>query len=725
MSTSRELLAKPWVQHLLVVAVAAALLLPNLGMGLYDPWETHYAETARRITLDGDWITLRWHAHSRLADDINNRCRADPQECYFFSKPVLIFWLMAFSFKLFGVSDAAARLPMVLIGLAGIFGVYWYVRRMLGLLPGLLAAAVLATTPYYYMLSRQIMTDIAFVVPLTVGLLALGYWITYPDEARPRHLYLFYVMAGLATLAKGLLGFLLPGAIMLVFLLLQPGKFLARLRRLRIERGAAVFLAVAGPWYAAVWAINGRAWFQEFIVKHHFRRVGSGVHGERGSFDYFIEQLGYGLWPWVALVPLGLGLIWAANRSESFRRARGFLALLLVWAAFAFTLFTVSTTKFHHYVFPAVPPIAILMGIGLARLWQERATVLEKIALLAGAGLLVVVTPILLDEPYRFINLFIYKYDRDYPEIPGTTEWMGAAVGVFAAGLLLLLLPRLNKLAAVVLCAGALIGAAWNVHGFMTGHDPTLSQRDAFEAYERLRRPGDRLYEWSNRWRGEVWYSRDDSHEIEQRSLSAMRRALSRPGRAFIVTVSPDALDRRVRRLFGRGVEVVNEHPVRYGMTLWEGPPEGTAEQALVDRVPRRATEFDARLGDSVELVAYELRPERLRPGGTVTLVLYWRATRRIRHEWTIFVHGDHPSGDRRQRLLSDHPPADGFWPTTRWRPGRIIRDVTQIEASDDQLAGTYRFYTGLFSDEGRMPVTEGPSDDESRVELGTIEVVR
>ena len=101
-----------------------------------------------------------------LADQVNRQCRADPEQCYFFSKPVFIFWLMAASFRVFGVSDFAARLPMVLVGIAGLFAFYWYLRRMLGLRAGLIAAAVAATTPYYYLLSRQIIGILALSVPI-------------------------------------------------------------------------------------------------------------------------------------------------------------------------------------------------------------------------------------------------------------------------------------------------------------------------------------------------------------------------------------------------------------------------------------------------------------------------------------------------------------------------------------------------------------------------------
>lgn len=702
-----------------------ALLLPNVGMGLYDPWETHYAETARQMGVFDDWITLHWHADSRLGRQANPRCPTEPELCFFFSKPPLIFWLIGTSFRIFGVSDATARLPMVLVGIAGIFGVFWYLRRMLGLKAGLMSAAVLATTPYYYLLSRQIMTDIAFVVPMSVGLIGLAYYLTYPGEAKQRHLYLFYALAGLSALAKGLLGFLLPGAIVLAFLILRPADFVKQLKRLQIARGVLIFFSVAGPWYGAVYAINGNTWLMEFIVKHHFRRVGAGVHGERGTFEYFIEQLGYGLWPWVALVPLALGAAWVSSRRR-FQGADGFRTFLVVWAAVGFGLFTISTTKFHHYVFPAVPAISILVAMTLVRFLDAgRVRPLEKALLFIGLAVLAAVTPIILTEPFRFINLFIYRYNRVYPEVPHTEQILGVAVALFALGVVLLLMRRGLALAVapILLCSGGIVAAGWTAQGYMSGQVNTLSQRDAFDAYERLRRPDDRIYEWALRWRGEIWYSRDETHEIPREATAQLRRELSKPGRAFIATGAVGSLNSQLQRLFGRPAKIVNEHHDRYAMTLWEGPPEGHADQFVLKQVPSRATKVNARIGDDVELLAYEIRPKRVAQERAIRLTLYFKTSQRLREDWTIFVHGDLPSKDRRQRMISDHPPADGLLPTTRWLPDQIIKDESEILPRGDQQPGSYTFYVGLFRGSGRMPIKSGPNDGEDRVKLGTVEV--
>jgi hypothetical protein len=159
-------------------------------------------------------------------------------------------------------------------------------------------------------------------------------------------------------------------------------------------------------------------------------------------------------------------------------------------------------------------------------------------------------------------------------------------------------------------------------------------------------------------------------------------------------------------------------------MTLWRGPPGGSAREHLLAEVPSAAIEVGARLGEEIELAACRLRPERVRPGQPLEVTLYFRVLEPLPREWTVFVHGDQPASGREMRLLSDHPPADGLVPTTAWRPGQIIRDVSEIDVPRDQAPGEYRFFAGLFrDDDGRMPVTAGPDDGDDRVPLGSVTV--
>ena len=158
------------------------LYLPFMGSyGLYDPWETHYAEVARQMMERGDYISLWWPGAPIDSD-------------HFWSKPVLSFWLMSLSMRVFGLAHAgpgtlalstraewAVRMPFVLLGVLGIYAVYLCVSRFVSRRAGVIAAVVIATSPLYAWSSRQAMTDMAFVGPMTMAL-ALGALALFDDD---------------------------------------------------------------------------------------------------------------------------------------------------------------------------------------------------------------------------------------------------------------------------------------------------------------------------------------------------------------------------------------------------------------------------------------------------------------------------------------------------------------------------------------------------------------
>ena len=95
-----------------------------------------------------------------------------------------------------------------------------------------------------------------------------------------------------------------------------------------------------------------------------------GRHGDTGSFEYFLRELGYGAWPWVALAPAALA--WAASVRDD---RRPVLWLGVVWFVMAYSIVSASMTKFHHYILPAIPGLGIVLGCFLDRLWSDRRRV--------------------------------------------------------------------------------------------------------------------------------------------------------------------------------------------------------------------------------------------------------------------------------------------------------------------------------------------------------------
>lgn len=210
-------------------------------------------------------------------------------------------------------------------------------------------------------------------------------------ETRSQALYMmaFYVFCALAFMGKTIPGVAIPGMIALFFLIATKRWKLLYSGALKVAPGILVVLMVAMPWFVAMYMRHASGFTDRLLVHDNINRVAAGVHGDTGSIQYFVEQLGFGLFPWVGLVPAGL-LAWVWMRSDNvavqkkllgaysgglphledevrLKRQAEVLMLLGLWFFAAFALFSAMITKFHHYIFPAVPPAAILSGILLHR----------------------------------------------------------------------------------------------------------------------------------------------------------------------------------------------------------------------------------------------------------------------------------------------------------------------------------------------------------------------
>jgi 4-amino-4-deoxy-L-arabinose transferase-like glycosyltransferase len=493
-----------WVRFA-VFMLAAMVFLPNAGgFGLWDCWETHYGEVARYMHETGDLLSPWWG----YKDQIGTEARTGE---WFFSKPILIMYGDIIFMKLVGFGDWAIRLPWAFLGIFGVFFTYVGISRVLGRKAGLLAAGLLLTSPLYFFLSRQAITDLPFVGTLTIGLLffimayfgpryepsnrALLMWVAAavglfllvavpqftvialdlePEGAYDRfspvmrawiifqktgiyHAILYgiatlvllsliavpmwreyragtlftpegkdrwmrraalwtaYVFLGLATLGKGLLGFMLPGAILCLYLLMT-GEWRA-LRRLEIGRGLLFLCLVMLPWYLGMFAKHGNAFYTRFLVHDHFNRLGAGVHQiDSGTFEHFIKWLSIGTFPWVALAPLVILGLARLRLKDASPRSRLKL-FLYVWAFFAYLLFTMSATKFHHYIFPALPPFVMLIAIHVQEFLRDRTWTARLVAI-AGAGIMIAVGTWIHSDEQSFRNMFTYKYDRPLPTHP-------------------------------------------------------------------------------------------------------------------------------------------------------------------------------------------------------------------------------------------------------------------------------------------------------------------
>ena len=250
------------------------------------------------------------------------------------------------------------------------------------------------------------------------------------DWRRKCYLWIFYGFCALSLMGKGLLGFMLPGAVIFVYLLLtnEWGVLLQRVPasldpngrgglrgRAELLRGIGLFICIGFPWYVALLSgPDGNAFWTRFFIHDHFNRLGSGVHSiDDGSFEHFLKWLGFGMWPWSGLILVGLAGLATLKLRDHDGRSRLRLFLYL-WAFLAYMLFSASSTKFHHYIFPALPPLAVLIGLGLADTFTDRSLT-RRALVIAGIGISSLLAWDLFHNPQHLRNQFTYKYDREWP----------------------------------------------------------------------------------------------------------------------------------------------------------------------------------------------------------------------------------------------------------------------------------------------------------------------
>ncbi|MEO7097534.1 MAG: hypothetical protein ABI175_30010, partial [Polyangiales bacterium] len=227
--------------------------------------------------------------------------------------------------------------------------------------------------PHFYPALQGILWMAALAVLLTIN----------RNERRISRLCFIvaWVFAGISTMGKGVAGIFLPIAVAGCYIV--TARKWRDVLRLELISGALVILTVAAPWFIAMYGRMGDEFIQQLFVHHMWKRALDHVHdtntGDDVSLRYYVWQLGYAMFPWTGLVPAGL-VWWARNRwgqakkllTLQEQKQRDVNIFLVMWFVFAWALFTYMKTKFHHYVFPAVPAAAMLTGIFLDDAFGEK-----------------------------------------------------------------------------------------------------------------------------------------------------------------------------------------------------------------------------------------------------------------------------------------------------------------------------------------------------------------
>jgi 4-amino-4-deoxy-L-arabinose transferase-like glycosyltransferase len=337
-------LLQDWLPWLLILAVAFVLLYQWGSAALFEPDEGRNAEKAREILLLNDWVT--------------------PHENFYpiLDKPIFFYWLIALSYKLFGLSEWTARLPSLLSALGCVLLIYLFSRSHWGRWVALWSALVLVTSVEFFLLARIVIFDMLLTLFQTVALLAF-YEAAHTENRRRRVAFCLtlYLALGAGTLVKGLVAVVIPGIVFFLFILLR-GRW-DILRRIYLIPGAGVFLAVVLPWYLQADAQNP-GYLNYYLWAEHFGRYTSATFDRSEPWYYFIVVGLVGFFPWTLILPWIIKHFWRRGWDDK-------TLYLMLWVSVPLLFFSASHSKLPHYILPIFPALSIMAGAILVGLDEQ------------------------------------------------------------------------------------------------------------------------------------------------------------------------------------------------------------------------------------------------------------------------------------------------------------------------------------------------------------------
>ena len=353
--------------YLLLFALIIAFYCYGLGkLPLLGPDEPRYAQVAREMLLSGDFITPTLGHHT------------------WFEKPALLYWMIAAAFKVFGVTEWAARFGPALCGLLTIAALWCVGRELDREEPRGFAfwtVVVTASCLGLIVFSRAVSFDVVITMTTTWS---LALFLLHELRNKRSLLVGFYIFVGLSLLAKGLVGIVVPFGVVSVYYVLRRA-WPSRSVWLSLFWGVPLALAVSAIWYGPVIARHGWTFVDEFFIQHHFARYMSNkYHHPQPIWFYPVIVLMLAL-PWTPYLIVAIAKVrrWDWRGGDSLSIVRVFA---VAWLLLPIVFFSFSGSKLPGYVLPVLPGVVLLVSDRLTRMFNPRWPVM-----IAGATAILVV----------------------------------------------------------------------------------------------------------------------------------------------------------------------------------------------------------------------------------------------------------------------------------------------------------------------------------------------
>ncbi|MGI0481873.1 ArnT family glycosyltransferase [Geminocystis sp. CENA526] len=358
-------------EKLWIISVASLCLICvitffwNLGnIGLIDKTEALYVEVARQMVLTNNWISPHWNG------------------TYFYSYPAGGYWFLALSFKLFGISEFSARLPVALMATAVVLMVF-YTLRYFGYihqkpdnslylwLTAWIGAVIMALNPAWIAWGRIAVSDMLLSGSIALAMLVFFVGYAQPDKPKIQGICygIFPILLSIAVLVKGPIGVILP-VLGIGSFLLYVGKFWEIFWEIKPFRTIAIFLVLTLPWYIAATIMDGEIFVNEFLGVSNFKRFTTVVFDHPGPWYYYIIWGAVFMLPWVIYFPLALVNLscWRWQKVRQSSRDSQLGLYCFCWFITTFVFFSAAATKLQGYILPVAPAVVII----LALFWGEK-----------------------------------------------------------------------------------------------------------------------------------------------------------------------------------------------------------------------------------------------------------------------------------------------------------------------------------------------------------------
>jgi 4-amino-4-deoxy-L-arabinose transferase-like glycosyltransferase len=514
------------------LVLAVWLLTVAAGLGstpLWEPDEPRFAEATRQMFARGDFITPWFNGQPR------------------FEKPPLLYWLQAPFVAVLGPTEAAFRLPSALAALLT-FVVVYRIGRLASPRAGLIAALSLATTFRFIIYARQGLTDlpVTAMVALAIGLFLHA---LLREDGHRRFALAGWAATGAAVLLKGPVAVFGPLVIVLFGLLAGPRQWW---RRLELPLGILVAAGIALPWYLVMIGLHGDA-FLDVAIRYEVvaRYLEPEFPGrDRGPFFFAEAWLGDAA-PW-SFFFIG-GLVWAMTRWRSLAEpTRQAVLLALTWFLAVLGLFSISSYKLPHYILPAYPAAALLVGVFLDAALDGRVarTILYRLPL-ALTALLFAVGAVLVG--------LLLRRAFGLP-LADPSSLLPVVLGVGSMAIAALLIARRDRGALHVLIGTLVAGFAWTSLIILPNELRRFQPMPELARTVAARVPSSDPLAVSGAYRATslVFYARRRIEVLED--AAAIRNYLMAPGTRYCVLPADDFA--AIRRDLPRAVEIVDSRAI-------------------------------------------------------------------------------------------------------------------------------------------------------------------